>query len=483
MKYRGFILSVLEETMEANKKGQSIDKAIQPFKNSNDTIELAVLSCVMSEKFRSNVRADHTWMEMAQSMLEELVINLLNGETDEEKEDILGRRRKYQQGSDEDLSSIESGEDCGNSDEKDEEEEQEGGGNRIDDFRQERDFSAMSIATQQMINEIIEKYLEGNTKRKYDSKKQNSESEDETTSDMEGALEELEESYESDTPMGKGSFHKTKTMYSDVETRFLKRMPPDLKKLARMIGRSGSSDTTGKGRFLSASKSDIAGITTGDNLSCLLPSEVAMLAEPKTQDIFLRNLVEKRLQVFASASSSQLPERRQDGPVIICLDTTGSMHGDPMIIAKCLTIAVCIYALKQKRKVLIFTYSETFTFMDFENFNRDRRKLINFLDSMSLGGNNEDYLFNGIFSEILPSYPDYKSADLLCITDFGWASITKGSMDLIHAAKEKGMIFYGLGINTYGTLDHQVQEVIDRMWFYQDNVCHRIYDKIEWFKK
>ena len=110
MKYRGFILSVLEETMEANKKGQSIDKAIQPFKNSNDTIELAVLSCVMSEKFRSNVRADHTWMEMAQSMLEELVINLLNGETDEEKEDTLGRRRKYQQGSDEDLSSIESGE-------------------------------------------------------------------------------------------------------------------------------------------------------------------------------------------------------------------------------------------------------------------------------------------------------------------------------------------------------------------------------------
>lgn len=51
-------------------------------------------------------------------------------------------------------------------------------------------------------------------------------------------------------------------------------------------------------------------------------------------------------------------------------------------------------------------------------------------------------------------------------------------MNLINAAKEKGMIFYGLGINISEITDCQVYEVIDRMWFYQNDICYKIYDKI-----
>lgn len=44
--------------------------------------------------------------------------------------------------------------------------------------------------------------------------------------------------------------------------------------------------------------------------------------------------------------------------------------------------------------------------------------------------------------------------------------ISDGVMNLINAAKEKGMIFYGLGISISEITDCQVYEIIDRMWFY-----------------
>lgn len=50
-------------------------------------------------------------------------------------------------------------------------------------------------------------------------------------------------------------------------------------------------------------------------------------------------------------------------------------------------------------------------------------------------------------------------------------------MNLINAAKEKGMV-EGMGINISEITDCQVYEVIDRMWFYQNKICYKIYDKI-----
>ena len=98
------------------------------------------------------------------------------------------------------------------------------------------------------------------------------------------------------------------------ELRFLKSLPPSLRKLARRIGRAGGEEKAPSGRFPAAAKSDIAGITVGDDLNSLLPSEIALLAGRETEDVFFRNFVGKRLQVFASASAGQEPVRRQDGP-------------------------------------------------------------------------------------------------------------------------------------------------------------------------
>ena len=69
------------------------------------------------------------------------------------------------------------------------------------------------------------------------------------------------------------------------------------------------------------------------------------------------------------------------------------------------------------------------------------------------GGNDENKLFYFIFKK-LPSVPKYKlfadafqGADILIISDFIWSHISTENINLIEKARNKGMKFYGLGID------------------------------------
>ena len=287
------------------------------------------------------------------------------------------------------------------------------------------------------------------------------------------ALQEMKA--ENDRGIGRGA---TREEEQQAELRFLKSIPASLKKLARLIGRSANDDRIPSGHYLTASKSDIAGITVGDDLSSLLPSEIALLAEPRTQDIFFRNYVGKRLQVFASASAGGgKPVKRQDGPVVICLDRSSSMEGLPSDIARALTMAVTIYAKRRHREVIIVKYgNEEQDHFIVKNLRRQRNALIDFLSYRCAGGNNEDTMFGWVFSTLLPREKAFDSADVLCVSDFGWAYVSDEVMDLIRTNKAKGMKFYGLAVCSIwgGARSEPPQGIIDSMWTWDDcgNRCY-----------
>jgi uncharacterized protein with von Willebrand factor type A (vWA) domain len=253
---------------------------------------------------------------------------------------------------------------------------------------------------------------------------------------------------------------------------FLRKMPPSLKELARRIGRAGGEDAGKAVRFMTAAKSDIAGITVGNDLSSLLPSEVALLAEPRTEDIFLRGYAEKRLQVFASASSgSAEPVDRRDGPVVVCLDMSGSMAGEPADVARVLTMAVTIIARRRHREVAVVKYgNDEHDCFFVRNLRKDRKGLVDFLAFQSMGGNNEDMMFRWLFREVLPGERDFRSADVLCVSDFWWSPIREDAMEAIRENKAKGMKFYGLRVSQFWEEEWDddrlttAHSVIDEMW-------------------
>ena len=261
------------------------------------------------------------------------------------------------------------------------------------------------------------------------------------------------------------------------ENHILRHIPSSLKHLARMIGRTGGFDIqTGK-VFSKAAKSDISGITIGDDLNSLLPNEVALLSDHRTQDVFYKNYAEKRLQVFASASSSEKAKERQDGPVIICLDTSGSMYGEPATVACMLSMAVSIYAMRRKRKVMIIKYSDTYQMETFTKRRSERSKLINFLKIIGSGGNNETVLFKDLFERILPLEPKFETADILCISDFGWDRLRYDVLELIQKAKCDGMKFYGLAVGDIAWVGKNYNESMshcDSKWMWLNGECVNI---------
>ena len=266
------------------------------------------------------------------------------------------------------------------------------------------------------------------------------------------------------------------------ENIYLRSIPESLKKLALLIGRAGEDVSEIRGRFLVASKSDIEGITVGNNLSALLPSELVLLSEKATQDVFFMNFAEKRLQVFASASQASHPDDHKDGPVIICVDESSSMSGEPLQVAIQLAYAVTIIAKRRHREVLIVAYSDSHKMMRVDSLGRDRSKLLEFLSNVSMGINNENAMFEWLFLDILPREKKFDTADILCVSDFGWVAIDDSVKRLIDEQKASGMKFYGLNIggvfggwhdlDDFGLLGPM--DVCDSLWEYSGGECRKV---------
>lgn len=269
---------------------------------------------------------------------------------------------------------------------------------------------------------------------------------------------------------------------------FLESIPHSLYELAKKIGRAGEDFEKPKGRFSTASKCDINGITTGDNLSALLPSEVALLGDARTQDIFYSRYAGKKLQVFSSASSGTMVTRKhQNGPVIMCVDMSGSMCGEPVDIARKMALAVTIIAQREKRDVLLIKYSDDQKMMKIDCIGRQRRDVERFLSLAALGGNDENSMFSWLFSVVIPSLPSFNTADVLCISDFGWCPLDKKIAGMIEQQKASGMKFYGLNIGSdFGlkNLDEELavfaaargyggdpMSVLDEVWVYAKGEC------------
>lgn len=229
----------------------------------------------------------------------------------------------------------------------------------------------------------------------------------------------------------------------------------ELMRLAKMIGRGGGEESGYKrGKFLHASKSDIAGVTIGNDIGAALPTEVALLGSRQTENIFYDRYVKNRLQVFGSASLIKAKSPKKVGPIFLCVDTSGSMSGEPEQMAKSLSWAVAEIAQKDKRPVCLVNYSWSVSFFMLTDIKIQRKNLLKFLSLSYGGGNNEDMLFSFIFEKLPKSRysramnGSLDGADLLVISDFQWMGLNDETVEIITKEREKGMRFYSLGIGS-----------------------------------
>lgn len=221
---------------------------------------------------------------------------------------------------------------------------------------------------------------------------------------------------------------------------------------------------------------EVVGITEGKDLEHLLPLELVNLAIPELNAIFYKKFVEEKLAITEFESMDlfateyivkeivEVPIPESEGPVILCIDTSKSMSNSPEIIAKSIALAISKIALEAKRPCYMINFAGTFETYDLSNLASSIPNLIHFLGHSFKGHTN----INPAISHALAIMQTkaYRNADLLVVSDFLVANITKSNINLMlqlqavsanrfHAIN----IGYAMGKNNY-------QKYFTNYWYY-----------------
>lgn len=234
---------------------------------------------------------------------------------------------------------------------------------------------------------------------------------------------------------------------------------PILSEILKMIGREHEANYKEKDIAITRNipillrhaktKQEIEGITTGDNLFALLPIEYGLMDEA----VFYKKFANKELQQFSNKPPTQSRHkteivqsptpRLEKGPIILAIDTSGSMYGEPMEISKALLTQIVLVARRQKRKCFIITFSVRAKYLEISRPSQ-YRKIEEFFANHFSGGTNGEEMFREAINAL--NQNNFSMADVLIISDFAFPLPKDSTAKRIKAEQKKGTHFYGLCI-------------------------------------
>ncbi|MBO7594665.1 MAG: VWA domain-containing protein [Salinivirgaceae bacterium] len=228
-----------------------------------------------------------------------------------------------------------------------------------------------------------------------------------------------------------------------------------------------------------ALKGQIAGLCTSNDISSVLPSELALFRNPATKKLFEKKFAEKSLLSFKY--ENEMPQEKTEtvleevskekeepkGPIIICVDTSGSMNGTPENIAKTVTFALSKIAIEEKRKCFLISFSTRIECLDLSDFKKGAlEKLIQFLRMSFHGGTDATPALK--YSINLLQEKDWQNADVLMVSDFVMNNLAKETEQSMEDQKAKKTKFYSLVIGRSGN--------VNALQCFNHNWSYNIYD-------
>lgn len=231
-----------------------------------------------------------------------------------------------------------------------------------------------------------------------------------------------------------------------------------------------------------AYRGEIKGICFSNDISSVLPSELALMKNPATKKLFQLRFAQKQLLSFeyqrnvertkkeSTQEEVSIEKKKPKGPIIICVDTSGSMHGTPENIAKTVTFALSKIALEEERKCYLISFSTGIETLDMSDFKKgdSLQKLVRFLQMSFNGGTDASPALQHAIKMLQSN--DYKNADVLMISDFVMANLPRDLIDAIEVEKEKNTDFYSLVIGTSG--NQGAIDYFNHNWSYNTNDIH-----------
>ena len=222
-------------------------------------------------------------------------------------------------------------------------------------------------------------------------------------------------------------------------------------------------------------RSQVEGVRMGHAVETMLSSEAALLSDETTELVFTKRFaddgllsldyrrLDEHVQVTSRTESVErlVPQRR--GPIIACIDTSGSMKGTPERVAKAASLAIAREALREGRRCYLISFSTEIRTLEVAELPRDIPELSQFLAHSFHGGTD----LRPALREALRMLQEerFRRADVIAISDFQIPKIAdRMSADLQAARDAYATIFHSLTVNEKPVTDPL--NLFDFRWHY-----------------
>ncbi|CAE7479492.1 viaA [Symbiodinium natans] len=276
--------------------------------------------------------------------------------------------------------------------------------------------------------------------------------------------------------LGSGEWHDSVSWKELQQLAKILRKSPELRELIRKLGRRSAvrgplhklpeeifKEGAPNGVIRSpAAPAESSGVTLSGTWDTMLPSEAQLLAAkvPMLRSLHHSRRIEQSLLCYDrsawledSAKMSGRSEMRplgEAGPLIVCLDTSGSMCGQREVLSKALVVECVRQAHRQRRPCYLYAFSGMGDLRELElDMSQDGlRKVLDFLRSSFGGGT---YLEDALHQTAERLKDDsWRNADLLIVTD-GQLDVRTGDEEPIYQARrEFGTKVFGLVLANSG---------------------------------
>lgn len=216
----------------------------------------------------------------------------------------------------------------------------------------------------------------------------------------------------------------------------------------------------------SVTRSDV---DLGNELSNILPSELALLKNPITRKDFYKKFAQGELLQYSPKGKEKLGK----GPIICCIDTSGSMVKKD-VQSKAFMLSLLMIARKQKRAFACINYAshdEIKTWVFDKTQKITPGEIVEMAEYFWNGGTNFEIPLNQAV-KIIKSYERFKKADIVFVTD-GESSVSETWLQGFKQAKKEkvfNVISIKIGDSNYKTLTTFSDKIVSADNFFDEKV-------------
>ncbi|ORT52495.1 protein viaA (plasmid) [Vibrio sp. qd031] len=226
---------------------------------------------------------------------------------------------------------------------------------------------------------------------------------------------------------------------------------------------------------------DIVGIHESDDLNKLLPNETMFLAYPELETIFYKHMADKRLMTYRTQGKARTVRKLEahtpahkdavieKGPIIICVDASGSMSGFPERCAKAMAYALLQIALTDKRECLVYLFSTQH--ISYQMTEADGLKeAANFLSYKFHGGTAFEPVMEDAVNQMEKS--QFRNADMLVISDFISPKLSEGLVQKMNSLSSDHNRFHALTLSKFS--NPELLGMYNKTWHYHPTVMEKL---------